>query len=157
MRISSSLMLGIGLAALLVGPSVAQSKITGADTDRILEAARTLGTAELSEGPEGNPMIRGELDGLTYAVFFSNCTDNKNCEDLNFYAGFANTRPGLDTINSWNREKRFGRAYLDHEDDACVEMDLDLVQGVSAAYLESQFTLWSLVVGEFVDYVEFER
>lgn len=150
-------MAAIGTLALVASPALAQVSITGADTELILKAARTLGPAEIEDGPNGDPMIRGDLDGLTYAVLFSNCTDGEDCEDLNFYAGFADTNPGLEVINSWNRDKRFARAYLDHEDDACVEMDLDLVEGVSAAYLDSQFGLWAMVVGQFVDYVDFVR
>ena len=47
-----------------------------------------------------------------------NCTDNANCEDVNFYSGFLDNKPDLETINAWNRDKRFGKAYLDSDLDA---------------------------------------
>jgi hypothetical protein len=35
-------------------------------------------------------------------------------------------------------------------------MDLDLVQGVSAKYLDSQFSLWKMVVEQFSEHVGYE-
>jgi Putative bacterial sensory transduction regulator len=51
---------------------------------------------------------------------------------IQLYAGFkSGGKVSLDTINTWNREKRFSRAYIDSENDAVIESDLDLEGGVS--------------------------
>ena len=131
--------------------------LTASNVDDILNAARGYGSATLTTQSNGDPQITGKTDGITYQIYFRNCTDNKNCEDLNFYLGFLDLKPTLEVINDWNMNKRFSRAYLDQDQDACVEMDLDMVKGVSAEYLDSQIGLWTLVVGQFADHAGFKK
>jgi hypothetical protein len=146
----------IGLAIATLGfpaPNLAQEMITAADPQAILEIAREFGKATLEEQSTGSPMILGQMHGLRYQVYFLNCDRAEGCEDINFYLGFLNVQPSLERINEWNYTHRFGRAYLDSENDACIEMDLDLVSAVSPEYMRSTFQLWSLVVTEFADFV----
>ena len=131
--------------------------LTASNVDDILNAARGYGSATLTTQSNGDPQITGKTDGISYQIYFRNCTNNKNCEDLNFYLGFLDVKPTLEVINDWNLNKRFSRAYLDQDQDACVEMDLDMVKGVSAEYLDSQVGLWTLVVEQFADHVGFKK
>lgn len=151
----TSMIAGTALALALTVSAQAQS-VTGADTGEILKVAKTYGEASLTTQSNGDPQITGKIGGIAYQVYFRNCTNNKNCEDLNFYLGFLDIKPTLEEINDWNFNKRFSRAYLDQDKDACVEMDLDLVQGVSAKYLDSQFSLWKMVVEQFSEHVGYE-
>ena len=144
---------GAALAATLSGPLQAQTMLTGADTAAILDIAQTFGQADLVKQSNGDPQITGKMDGVTYQIYFQNCTKNRKCEDINFYLGFLDIKPSLEDINDWNKNKRFGRAYLDNDEDACVEMDVDLVQGVSPEYIESQFALWQLIVQQFSEHI----
>jgi hypothetical protein len=142
-------------AAILLGiviPASAQD-LSGHDVDAILAIAQEYGKATLTESGNGDPQITGRMNGLLYHVFFANCTDGEECEDLNFYLGFLDLKPSLEVINEWNQTKRFARAYLDTDLDACIEMDLDLVVPVSAEYMRSQFDLWGLVVTQFSEHV----
>ncbi|WEK05833.1 MAG: YbjN domain-containing protein [Candidatus Devosia phytovorans] len=145
---AKSLLLAAGLALTSIVTAQAQDLLTGANEDEILTAAKTLGAATLSHCNQGDPVIDGLAGDTRYQIYFRNCTASADCEDLNFYAGFS-ARPDLEAINTWNRDKRFSRAYLDDVGDAAVEMDLDLVKGVTADYLASQIALWSQVVDEF--------
>ncbi|MBE0581161.1 YbjN domain-containing protein [Devosia sp.] len=149
----NSMFAGTALALALTASAQAQTLVTGADTAEILNAARGYGAANLTTQSNGDPQITGKINGVTYQVYFRNCTDNEDCEDLNFYLGFLDIKPSLEDINDWNLNKRFSRAYLDQDQDACVEMDLDLVKGVTADYLDSQFGLWAMVVGQFAEHV----
>lgn len=133
----------------------AQPLLTGSDTAEILNAARRFGSAQLASQANGDPIINGRIEAISYQVYFRNCTDNADCEDLNFYAGFLDNQPTLEAINAWNRDKRFSRAYIDEDQDACVEMDLDLVQGVTAEHLDAQFGLWAMVLAEFTDHIDY--
>lgn len=149
----SSILAGTAVAlALTVGVS-AQTLLTGADTTEILNAARGYGAARLTTQSNGDPQITGKIDGVSYQVYFRNCTNNADCEDLNFYLGFLDLKPSLKLINDWNANKRFSRAYLDLDRDACVEMDLDLVKGVTVEHLDAQFGLWALIVSQFAEHV----
>ena len=145
-----------GALALALTASAQAQTITGANTDEILNAARGYGSATLTTQSNGDPQITGKINGITYQVYFRNCTNNADCEDLNFYLGFLDIKPTQEEINDWNLNKRFSRAYLDQDQDACVEMDLDLVKGVSAAYLDAQFGLWNMVVEQFSEHVGYE-
>ena len=149
----NSIFAGSALALALTVSAHAQTLLTGADTAEILNAARGYGAATLTTQGNGDPQITGKIDGITYQIYFRNCTDNADCEDLNFYLGFLDLKPTLETINDWNFNKRFSRAYIDQDRDACVEMDLDLVKGVTAEYLDAQFGLWAMVVGQFAEHV----
>jgi hypothetical protein len=152
-----SAILAGGALALALTASVQAQTVTGSNVDEILNAVRGYGAGTLTTQSNGDPQISGKVDGIGYQIYFRNCTDNKNCEDLNFYLGFLDLKPSLEKINDWNMNKRFSRAYLDQDKDACVEMDLDLVKGVSADYLDSQVGLWTLVVGQFADHVGFKK
>jgi hypothetical protein len=152
-----ALILGAALLATTAGAAQAQMIINGANVDEILAIAKTHGDATLETQSSGDPRIVGHLSNqsdLTYAVYFMNCSDaNTDCEDLNFYAGFADIKPTLDTINAWNRDKRFGKAYLDADLDAVVEFDLNLEYGVTRDNVVAGFDLWSLILEQYTDYI----
>src|SRR5690606_23996238 len=114
------LVLGAAFVASSAFAAHAQAIVDGSNPEEIVNAARGYGSATLEAQSNGDPMITGRVEGVLYQVFFMNCTDNANCEDLNFYAGFLDNKPTLEVINAWNRDKRFGKAYLDSDLDAVV-------------------------------------
>ena len=148
-------------AALLVGGSVsgawAQTMVDGTNVDEIANVARGYGSVTMDKASNGDPMISGKIEGVSYYLFFRNCTDNANCEDLNFYAGFLDNKQTMDAINAWNRDKRFGKAYLDSDLDAVIEFDVNVEYGISDKNLDSTFSVWSLILKQFADYIGFER
>lgn len=143
-------------AALATGPALSQELVDGSKVDSIVELARGYGSATLESQTDGSPRIAGKIKGVPYYVFFMNCTEGANCEDLNFYAGFANIKPTLDAINAWNRDKRFGNAYLDSDLDAAIEYDLNLEYGVSRDNLDAAFGVWSVILEEYIAYVGYK-
>ncbi len=143
-------------ATLAAGPALAQELVDGGKVEDILELARNRGTATLESQSDGSPRISGKIKGIQYYVFFMNCTEGADCEDLNFYAGFSNIKPTLDAINAWNRDKRFGNAYLDADLDAAIEYDLNLEYGVSRENLDAGFGVWSVILEEYIAYVGYK-
>lgn len=146
--------LSAALVIALVAPASAQS-IDGSAVDDILALATSYGEATLETQGNGEPRIAGMVGEVPYQVFFLNC-DSGTCEDLNFYAGFAGVKPTMDSMNAWNRSKRFGRAYLDGDLDAVIEYDINLEYGVARDNLGAAFGVWSLVLGEFAGYVGYQ-
>ena len=134
-----TLVLGGAIALGTALAAQAQTVIDGSQPDEILN--------------NGDPKIAGKIEGVGYQVYFMNCTDNKDCEDLNFYAGFLDNKQTLEAINAWNRDKRFGKAYLDSDLDAVIEFDLNLEHGVSQKNLDAAFSLWSLLLGQYTTYI----
>lgn len=150
-----SLMLG-GVLVLSTALSAQAQTVDGSQVDEILNIARGYGSATLEAQTNGDPKISGKIDGVTYQVFFMNCTDNKNCEDLHFYAGFLDNKQTLEAINAWNRDKRFGKAYLDSDLDAVIEFDVNLEHGVAQKNLDAAFSLWSLVLDQYTTYIGYK-
>lgn len=152
MRLRSAVLGGV--IALGAGFAVqAQTVIDGGQVDEILNLARGYGAAHLETQSNGDPKISGKIEGVTYQVYFMNCADNENCEDLNFYAGFLDNKPTLEAINAWNRDKRFGKAYLDADLDAVVEFDVNLEHGVTRENLDAAFAVWTLVLEQFTAHI----
>jgi hypothetical protein len=144
-----------GLVAALSSPALAQT-IDGSAIDDIAAMAAQYGDATLESQSNGQPRISGRISGVPYQVFFLNC-DSGTCEDLNFYAGFGGLKPTMDAMNAWNRDRRFGRAYLDSDLDPVIEYDINLEYGVARENLNAAFGVWSIVLGEFADHVGYKH
>lgn len=147
----------LGAWLMVSSPAQAQLEINGSDPRAILELARGYGSAALETLSNGDPNIIGRIDGIGYAVHFVNCTNNSDCGSLNFYTAFAGVKPSLEQINEWNRTKRYGRAYLDSDLDAAIEMDVHLEFGVARANLDANFSIWRLVMTQFMTHVGLSR
>jgi hypothetical protein len=141
------------LAAL---PAMAQELVDGSMVDEIVTIASGYGSATLERQPGGTHRIAGNIEGVPYSVFFMNCDAPDLCQDLNFYAAFAGIKPTMDAVNAWNRDKRFGNAYLDSDLDAVIEFDINLEHGVSRDNLDAAFSLWSVLLGQYTDYVGYK-
>lgn len=140
-------------AVTLSLPVTAQDILDGGDVDAILAIASAHGEAALEAQNDGSPRISGSINGIGYQLFFMNCTDGANCEDLNFYAGFSDLKPTVDSINDWNRNKRFGNAYLDSDLDAVIEFDVNLEFGVTRENLDAAFGLWGLLMEQYAEHI----
>ncbi|MFN4057951.1 MAG: YbjN domain-containing protein [Roseinatronobacter sp.] len=139
---------------VMASPSLSQSMVTASDTDTILNIARGYGSATLEADEVGDPFIRGRIDGVIYVVNFYGCTNSKDCTTIQFRAAWNET-PGvtLGTMNNWNRDMRFGKAYLDTENGPTIEWDVNLFGGVSATNLDDTFDWWKIILGKFVSEV----
>jgi len=144
------------IAAFLVGSAHAAETgtlIDGSDVEAIVSIARDYGSATIATQKSGQPKILARINGVNYAVYFQNCTTPRNCDDINLYAGFLDAKPTPDQINQWNASKRFGRAYIDPDGDAALEMDINLKNGVSPANLSAGFAIWRLMLDQFTSYL----
>lgn len=56
----------------------------------------------------------------------------KDQESIQFVYS-SNARPSLETINQWNRSKRYSRSFIDQDGDPILKLDLDLAGGVTKA------------------------
>jgi hypothetical protein len=136
-------------------PAQAQM-VRGQDPGTLVSALQKGGyAAKLGTDKVGDPMITSGVNGTTFQIFFYNCTSNKNCATVQFHSGYDLTKPvGLERINEWNRSQRFGRAYLDKEDDPILEMDVDLDDGgLSPALFIDNIEFWSSILGNFEKHI----
>ncbi len=147
---------GLALTAMLGGLPTAHANnlIDAKSPEVILDIAKGFGSAELSKDKVGDPKITGRIDGVAYTLFFYGCKNGRNCEDVQFEAGWAGNAPNLARINEWNRTKRYGNAYLDAEGDACLKMTANIQFGVTRRNVEDHFAWWKAVSTSFRKYIE---
>jgi hypothetical protein len=146
-------------AAALTAPAEAQT-VRGQDPGSLVRALQGAGyTAKLGTDKVGDPMITSGVSGTTFQIFFYNCTDHKECATVTFHSGYdLNSAPSLERMNEWNRGKRFGRAYLDKENDPILEMDVDLDDGgLSSALFIDNIEFWSSVLADFEKHVGYRK
>lgn len=149
-----ALLLGLALSSVLGVSAGAQSddNVLASDPARIAGLLQDAGyRAQLTNDSDGDPMIKSAAAGSDFTIFFFNCTDGKNCKTIQFFAGFDKAQPmEVDVVNRWNREKRFGKAYLDDEGDPLLEMDLNLdFGGISLNNFRDNLKVWESLLAEF--------
>jgi len=143
------------LAGAWALPAEAQM-VRGQDPSTVVRALQKEGmAAKLGTDKVGDPMITSGVGGTTFQIFFYNCTKNKDCATVQFHAGYdLKASVGLEKINEWNRSKRFGRAFLDAENDPILEMDVDLDDGgLSQELFIDNLQFWSSILGEFEKHI----
>ncbi len=57
-------------------------------------------------------------------------------------------------INEWNRTKRFGKAYLNEENNPRIEMNVNLDHGASWDDLDDTFDWWRIAMEQFLEHLQ---
>lgn len=140
MRASIGLALGC-LMGLAPASGFAQEMIDARNPDKVAEILKGFGIARVGETSDGDPKISGRADGKTYEVFFFDCTENKDCRNIQFWAYWDEAAP-LEALNAWNRQTRFGRVYLDEDDDVVLELGVNMSKGMDERTLEDNADIW---------------
>ena len=82
----------------------------------------------------GNPVIEiepGDSGAESLRVEFNDCDIETTCADLLLRASFASNQPvPLSLLNEWNTQNRWTRAYLDADNQAVLEMDVNAYGGI---------------------------
>ena len=122
--------------------------VSGNDPQTVLEIAKGFGSATLAADGLGDPKISGRIDGVKYNLYFYNCKDHKNCDTLQFTAGWSGYAVTMEDINKWNSDMLYGKVYLDEDNDPILELAV-VAEEMPAAYLEEWFEWWQVAVAEF--------
>ena len=145
---------------LSIAPAAAQScssVVDGSDPARIFQLARGHGSAEISTDNRGDPKIDGRMHGARYQIYFYGCTNGEKCTSVQFRAGFTqDQKQTVERMNEWNVTKRFGKAAIDRDGDATIEMSVNLQGGVCNANFDETLGWWSRVLREFLNFIEFK-
>ena len=108
---------------------------------------------DLTKDSDGDPLIHSQVNDIKFHVYFYECNPQKRCQSIQFYAGWTTKGLSPERINTWNRTKRFGRAYLDRDIEPCVEMDMDLQHGATTQAVANDFARWQLVMKTFKNFI----
>ena len=147
-----SMLVALAAAATLVATPAAAEMVRARDPGSVVRALQANGyKAVLGVDAVGDPMVTSRIGNSDFQIFFYNCTNHVECATVTFHVGYDLSRTvSLESINEWNRGQRFGRAYLDRENDPILEMDLDLDDGgVSEALFIDNIQFWAAVFSRF--------
>ncbi|MBO1113939.1 DUF945 family protein [Bordetella petrii] len=89
---------------------------------------------EIGATAQGYPLIEiepGDSGAAGLRVEFNDCDIESACSDLLLRASFASKQPvPLKLLNDWNVRNRWTRAYLDTDNQAVLEMDVNAYGGI---------------------------
>lgn len=147
------------LAILLLLGSATSARAAEVVADPLIIADVMSGAgyaAQLDTSGSGDPIIRSNVSGYNFIVYFYDCTNNAACKTIQFSAAFdpGERAPSFEKINNWNKSRRFGRAFVDSQGDPTVQMDIDLEDGgMSSALFVDNLEYWQLTVSEYARFI----
>jgi hypothetical protein len=128
--------------------------VDASDPQPLSDIAWRYGEATWRSDGFRDPLIEATANGRPYRIEFYGCSDGRDCTDIRFVADAV---PGDGTppawtpegVAAWNAARRFGKAGLDEEGRARVEMNAVLQGGVTRQNLDALFDWWMVVLAEF--------
>lgn len=151
MKATSILLLAAGLSVTTVQ---AAPLVDASNPDTIVQMMRGFGSATLESDEYGDPLITGRIDGNKYGIYFYNCEDNKDCENVQFSAAWAGYDVSMHQMNEWNKTQLYGTAYLDKDGDPSIDLTVNLKYGVSRENFDDTIDWWVLTIKEFEKYID---
>jgi hypothetical protein len=110
--------------------------------------------ADITAERSGGPLIRSSTGKLLFFVHFFQCDAQLRCASIQFTAEFRRKSPAPGIIAAWNRERRFGRAFLDNHGIAWIAMDVETSHGATSEALVANIARWIAVAGAFETFAE---
>lgn len=150
----------VSLLTLFCGAALCQTAAAGNATDSATKTDAPLITSLTSEPLQKLVQAMGfECTRRTAVVFtfraegFTVGAEDKDGSSILLSMGLSGYKTTLATVNKWNQEHRFSRAYLDKEGDAILENDHMIRGGITRESVELFVTLFRESVVEFARFV----
>jgi hypothetical protein len=90
-------------------------------------------TYEIKTSQEGEKYIeinpQSDIPAEQLIITFYDCSPEGACEDILLWSWYDIT-PRLQVVNQWNADERWTRAYVDNDQDAVLEMDINATGGI---------------------------
>lgn len=148
-------LLAAGFLALAASSPAAAETVT-ADPSIIARVMQDAGyKASIEKLSDGQSYIQSSTGGYPFRVFFFGCdNDTPGCDTIQLFAGFRSEySPTLQEMNAYTRDNRWGRVYIDDEDDPVIEMDIDLEDGgMSDALFKDNLEYWDYIMSKFAEF-----
>ncbi len=146
------------VAALALLPGIAQAQsLQAGDPAGIAAVVQDMGyRASIETDGEGDPIIHSSAAGVNFSIVFYDCTENRDCESIQFSAGFDLSTPTTAaTMNEWNRQKRYASAWIDDEGDPYLQYDVTMGGGgLSVDNFKTALDLWEDLLGDFQKHID---
>lgn len=148
-------LLSVAACCLSITATSLPAQVTG-DVDVIQNLLETYGLkTKRGTDPAGDVMLTSRIEGISFDVYFYGCGKNAPCDSVQFSAGF-DLPNGLsaEQLNSWNRDRRYGKLYTDDHGDPYLEYDINLDgDGVGPKNFDSSLEIWHSLITDFRNYI----
>lgn len=150
---------GAALALLfLAGPAAADTVMKDISANELVKIMRGQGfAAQADTASDGTPLIVARLGQVKFGVTTYGCKGAKGamrCSRLQFVTVFdlqgAPSAQAVMAMNAYNNKRLFGRAYIDPQGDAILDMTVNLARGVTRDNLVDNMTVWTGVLSNFM-------
>lgn len=144
------------LAALLAATPAQAELVTASDPQLFKAILESRGWEATIVTPDGAaPYIQIDNGDLKFRMFFLNCVQNKQCQSVQYFLAFSDAKSmSLESLNEWNRTKRYARAYRDREGDPVLEMDVNLgASGIPRPNVGLSLNIWANLMEDYRKFV----
>lgn len=150
MRKTGMAALLLPMAMMLTIPAVDAAEIRDISAEELAALLHDAGyRASVGRDLQDDPMVTSSAAGARYSILMYGCEQDR-CKSLHFSVGFDLTNgSSLQVVNAWNRDNRYGNAWLDDENDPWLELDLDLEGGGTLNQVAEYIVLWDSLLGQF--------
>jgi len=156
MQFKNTVLGGFAAVMLLGTTSISIAQVTSHDANDVLKAVQSAGfVATMGTDDDGDPRISSRVSDTKFLIYFYGCEDNKNCKSILIKAGYdLDTGITASKVNEWNRNKRFGKAYIDDEGDPYLEMDVNMdFDGLGQKNFADTLDWWRVTVENFEEFI----
>lgn len=151
MRWIYALIVMLMLSSVTHGESLPDGGVTASEVAAALKNAGY--PADITAERAGDPLIRSSTGKVLFNVSFFQCGTRLRCASIQFTAPYRRKGVALATIGTWNRERRFGRAFQDRNGVSWVSMDVETSHGITTEALEANIGRWIAVLNAFEIFV----
>ena len=145
------------LAMLVAAAPVQAQTVLATNPMTIVQALQSAGyRAQLGRDERGDPKIDTAAGGTNFIIYFFDCTNGRDCRAVQFHSSYETQAPALETMNRWNRDYRYARAFVTGESHPALEMDvnLDAAGGMSRRLFLDSLDLYVSLLPQFERLIE---
>lgn len=107
-----------------------------------------------TEQRDGNNrrILKTNVGGVNFDVYFFDCDSQDNrCSSIQFAAGWSlNREIDSATLNNWNKDKRWMRAYLTGANNEALYGEMDIIVGPGLSEtLDNYVATWKVALPQF--------
>lgn len=148
------IMMLVAAMLALTNPAQAQAQVRGNPEEIARLMAESGFGSRVTHDEGGDPMLESSIDDVRFNIYFFEC--KSDCMSIQFSAGFDLDTPlPMEMVNVWNRDRRFGRVYLDKMGDPFIEMDIGLADdGIGRKNFDDALETWRILLSEFRNFID---
>jgi hypothetical protein len=109
--------------------------------------------ADDSDNRAGAPEVRSSTGKIAFSVRFSRCDAELHCATVAFAAALPRGYVSTATVNAWNRQAQYARAFQDKNGTADLAMEIDTSHGMSADSISASIQDWITALNGFAAFI----